>query len=272
MEFFTDLEDILQTTDPFEKINQFRRLYRSYQAGSVECIWDSVPKIFTAPSFAGYCDVVAATKVPRRRALSTKEDRAILLHAIAHIEYSAIDLALDAAYRFRHLPKKFYDDWLGVADDEVRHFLMLDELLKDLGYRYGDFSVHSFLFDTSMATLDLVDRMACVPRYLEASGLDANPQIIKRVEKLNDAFSKKVIGVLQTILDEEVDHVRKGDYWYKYACDKEGIDPENFFTIVEKYLPGASQKKAFVNVAFRKQAGYSCNLHSHSTHNEPNIK
>ena len=258
MQFYKTLEDILQTSKPHDKIEKFNKFYKQYKLNNISHDNSHKPVVFKEPSFTKHCKIVPAQQVPRRRKLTTNEDKAILIHAITHIEYSAIDLALDAAYRFKNLPKKFYDDWLEVADDEIRHFLLLESMLKELDYNYGDFNVHAFLFDTSMATLNLVDRMACVPRYLEASGLDANPQIITKVKKLNSPFSDNLIKTLTIILDEEIDHVKKGDYWFKYACNKENIDSANFYKIVEKYLPGASKKKAFVNIEFRKLAGYSC--------------
>jgi uncharacterized ferritin-like protein (DUF455 family) len=257
MEFFTTLEDILQTADPHKKIEKFNSFYPKFK--SMEFDHDKSSIIFKEPSFASVCKIVPATKVPRRRSLKSKEDRAILLHAIAHIEYSAIDLALDHAYRFKNMPMEYYHDWLEVADDEVRHFLMLEKMLKELGYSYGDFAVHSFLFDTSMATAkSLVDRMAVIPRYLEASGLDANPKLMERVKKLDDEFSKEFIKALDVILTEEITHVKKGDKWFKFACEKSGTETSLFYDIVEKYLPGATRKKEFVNVEFRKKAGYSC--------------
>jgi len=115
------------------------------------------------------------------------------------------------------------------------------------------------LFDTSMATSgSLIDRMAVIPRYLEASGLDANPKIIERVKKVDDEFAEELIPALEVILDEEIDHVSKGDKWFKWACEKDEVDTQKFYDIVERYLPGATKKKEFVNVEFRKKAGYSC--------------
>jgi uncharacterized ferritin-like protein (DUF455 family) len=256
MEFFTTLEDILQTADPFEKIAKFNSFYHDK---NITFNHNHKSKIFSKPSFASICQIVPATKVPRRRSLNSKEDRAVLIHAIAHIEYSAIDLALDHAYRFKNMPMEYYHDWLEVAEDEVRHFLMLEKMLKELGFSYGDFAVHSFLFDTSMATANsLIDRMAVIPRYLEASGLDANPKLMQRVKKLDDDFSKEFLEALKIILKEEITHVKKGDKWFKWACEKSGTDTSHFYDIVEKYLPGATKKKEFVNVEFRKKAGYSC--------------
>ncbi|MDQ7068052.1 MAG: ferritin-like domain-containing protein [Sulfurimonas sp.] len=161
-----------------------------------------------------------------------------LIHAIAHIEYSAIDLALDGAYRFRGLPKAYYDDWLAVGDDEIRHFLMLEGLLQDLGSSYGSVAVHDALFEAGQKTLDVVERMAVVPRYLEANGLDATPMILKKLKKLPKSESiEKIIRVLSTILDEEVEHVYKGDVWFSYVCEQKGVSTDLFFEIIKKYYP-----------------------------------
>jgi len=257
-EFFSYLETILKASTASKKIESFLEFYKKYKEDSLTFNHSYNAEIFTKPSFDGFCKIVDAIKVPRRRSLQSNEDKAILIHAIAHIEYSAIDLALDHAYRFQNMPKEFYNDWLEVAYEEVNHFLMLEKLLNSLGYKYSDFEVHSFLFDTSMRTLDLVSRMAVIPRYLEASGLDANPKIIDRVKRLNNGFSKELIDILNIILHEEVSHVKKGDKWFKYACEKYGIDEMEFFNIVEKYLPGASKKKEFLNIDLRQKAGYSC--------------
>ncbi len=260
MEFFRALEKILIIPNPYDKIAQFRSFFQCYKDDAI--IYDHGKKsvVFDRPSFASYCKVVDPTMVPRRSRLGTKEGRAILLHAIAHIEYSAIDLAIDAAYRFKGMPKEFYDDWLVVADDECRHFLMVDELLQELGYRYGDFEVHQGLFDAGRATLRLLDRMAVVPRYLEANGLDANPKIIKKLERFQDDFAKKMICALNIILEEEIDHVKKGDRWFVWACQKEGIENPmaKYFEIVERIYPGTIHSKPWINIEARKMAGFSC--------------
>jgi len=258
MEFFTELETILEIQRPIEKIERFRRFYRCYHDSTLRYYHDNDIKVFTNPSFSSICKVVDAKTIPKRTKLSTTQGKAALIHAIAHIEYSAIDLALDHAYRFRHMPQKFYDDWLEVADDEIRHFLLCEALLKKHDYHYGSFDVHAFLFDVSQRSLDLVTRMAVVPRHLEASGLDANPQMIQKLSKHHDSFAKEAITTLETILKEEVSHVSKGDYWYKWACKREGINPDSYFDIVEKILPAAKNKKPFVNIKARQEAGFSC--------------
>ena len=176
MDFFATLETILQAPSPREKIDAFTRFYAAYGEGRCRFETDHRPVVFERPSFAAFATIVPPKEVPKRQNLTDREGQVLLLHAIAHIEYSAIDLALDAAYRFGGLPKAYYDDWLEVADDEVRHFLMVEALLEELGAHYGDLPVHDTLFETAMRTLNLLDRMAVVPRFLEANGLDATPR------------------------------------------------------------------------------------------------
>ena len=258
MEFFTQLECVLQLQSPKEKIEEFKTFYKLYLEDKISFNHKQSSKVFTKASFSNYCKIVDAKTMPKRTALSTTKGKAYMVHAIAHIEYSAIDLALDHAYRFKNMPKEFYDDWLEVADDEIRHFLMLEVLLVEHGYKYGDFGVHSFLFDTSMKSLELVTRMATVPRYLEASGLDSNPKMIEKLGNIDDDFAKDIIKTLEIILEEEVSHVKKGDYWFKWACKRENINPDEYFNIVEKVLPGAKKTKPFVNIKDRQKAGFSC--------------
>ncbi len=260
MEFFVTLEKILQIADPYEKIAHFSSFYKKFQNGELIFDHSQTSLIFQEPSFAYYCKVVEPTQVPRRNRFGTKEGRAILLHAIAHIEYSAIDLAIDAAYRFKKMPMQFYKDWLQVASDECRHFLMIDDLLKELGYKYGDFAVHQGLFEAGRATLSLIERMAVVPRYLEANGLDANPKIIGKLKRFNDPFVTKMLNALAIILEEEVEHVQKGDRWFRWACEKEGVEDigRRYFEIVERIYPGTIHSKSYLNIEARKRAGFSC--------------
>ncbi len=260
MEFFQNLQTIIQISGPYEKIEKFRAFYDRFLEDKVDFDHNQNSIVFHEPSFKGYCKIVDPQEVPRRSRFGTKEGRAILLHAIAHIEYSAIDLALDAAYRYKNMPIQFYKDWLEVADDECRHFLMIDELLQELGYKYGDFVVHQGLFDAGRASLDLLQRMAVVPRYLEANGLDANPKIIKKLSIFKDPFAKKMQEALQIILNEEIGHVKKGDCWFKWACEQKGIQESQklYFELVEQIYPGTIHSKKEINVEARKRAGFSC--------------
>jgi len=259
MLFYTTLESIIMTADPAEKIAAFRTFYAAYQAGHCSFETDFTPAVFEKPSYAAICEIVPPQEVPRRKNPVTVEGKILLLHAITHIEYSAIDLALDHAYRFAGLPKRFYDDWLEVADDECRHFEMLHALLEALGSRYGALPVHEGLFDAGQKTQTLLERMAVVPRYFEANGLDATPQILEKLAKIRgDAMIERIVDVLKVILEEEVDHVRKGDRWFDYACAAAGVGKSVYFDIVERCCPGSYTRPRALNVDARRAAGFSC--------------
>jgi len=217
------------------------------------------PIVFDTPSYAKRCTIVNPRELPARKDFESKEGLATLLHAITHIEYSAIDLALDAVYRFYDMPLEFKKDWLIVAQDEVRHFNMLNTMLEDLGYKYGDFVVHSGLFDVSMHTVgSALDRMAIVPRYYEASGLDVNPQIIKKLDnKRKKPLIAQVIEALHIIYYEEIDHVYKGDKWFKYLCGQQGLEENVYFDILQKYEL-LDKHRPHINVDARKEAGFTC--------------
>jgi len=259
MQFHDALESILRIAAPFEKIASFRRFYAIYRSGGTEFENGFTPAAFDSPSYAGVCTVVAPQEVPRRKSPALPEGQALLLHAIMHIEYSAIDLALDHAYRFPGLPKAFYDDWLEVAEDECRHFEMLHALIEKLGYRYGDFPVHDALFEAAQRTPLFLERMAVVPRYFEANGLDATPQILQKLSHIRgNEMIDGIVAALKVILEEEVDHVRKGDRWFAYACEREGLDKSVYFEIIERYYPQSYRRQKFLNVDARKAAGFSC--------------
>lgn len=172
-----------------------------------------------------------------RRGFGTKEGRAAFIHAVAHIEFNAIDLAWDAAYRFRGLPEAFHADWVGVARDEARHFAMLRERLQQLGYDYGDFDAHNGLWEMAEKTAhDGLARMALVPRVLEARGLDVTPGMIVKLRSLGDDAT---VGILEVILREEVAHVAAGSRWYRWYCEAAGIEPRaRFRELLREYASG----------------------------------
>ena len=258
MNFYHGLYDALQSDDVAckERIVAQASVYCNQKGVKIKNDAPLVP--LSKPSYAAKCRIVVPQKLSRRKAFDTKEGLATLLHAVAHIEYSAIDLAIDAAYRFRDMPLAFTRDWLEVAADEIRHFQMLEAMLHDLGYAYGDFAVHMGLFDAAKQTQhDVLERMAIVPRFYEATGLDVNPQIIKKLQKASHFPPvQAVIEALQTIYDEEIDHVRKGDRWFKYVCDKRGEAYTIFFDIVARH--GLSFERPHIDVQGRKAAGFSC--------------
>ncbi|HET8882826.1 MAG TPA: ferritin-like domain-containing protein [Solimonas sp.] len=162
-----------------------------------------------------------------QRALGSREGRAALLHAIAHIEFNAINLALDAGWRFAAMPRDYYADWLGVAQDEARHFAMLRARLQSLGFDYGDFAAHNGLWEAAEKTAhDVLLRMALVPRVLEARGLDVTPGMIARLRAAGDL---ETVAILDVILREEVRHVEIGTRWFRHLCAQRDLDPSSTF-------------------------------------------
>lgn len=190
-----------------------------------------------------------------QRKLGTEEGRAVLLHAVAHIEFNAINLAWDAVYRFAGLPQGYYQDWASVAADEARHFLLVRARLRELGFDYGDFPAHDGLWQMALATEDALHvRMALVPRLLEARGLDVTPPMIEKLRHVGDQAS---IAVLQVILREEVRHVEVGSRWFVHACQLIGIaDHESEFLHLLRTRASGRVKPPF-NAAARLQAGFS---------------
>lgn len=259
MELYSTLEHLLILPNPSQKVEEFRTFYNQYLMGKVSKKESSSPSVFEKPSYAGHMNYCDQKEAPRRSKLGAVRGQILLLHSVAHIEYSAIDLALDAAYRFRDVGDEFVDDWLKVADDEVRHFVMINELLHEMGSFYGEHMVHDALFEASKQTQTLLERMAVVPRYLEANGLDATPLILQKLQPLRkDPMVLKIIDALQIILDEEVDHVRRGDRWFHFACERQKVSPDVFFEIIERYYPQSFPRKTAVNCDARKSAGFEC--------------
>ncbi|HJW46012.1 MAG TPA: ferritin-like domain-containing protein [Lysobacter sp.] len=172
-----------------------------------------------------------------RRGFGTNEGRAAFIHAVAHIEFNAIDLAWDAVYRFRDLPREFYADWVSVANDEARHFAMLRERLQQFGHDYGDFDAHNGLWEMAEKTAhDGLARMALVPRVLEARGLDVTPGMIAKLRSLGD---EATVAILEVILREEVAHVAAGSRWYRWYCGQAGVDPApHFRELLREYAGG----------------------------------
>lgn len=259
MNFYKELELILQLQKPQEKMQRFEAFYSAFQKDEVIFEKEYIAQKFEKPSYENLCTIISPQDVPKRRNLTTKEGQINLLHAVAHIEYSAIDLAIDAAYRFQGLPREYYADWLSVANDEIKHFFMLETLLNELDAKYGDVEVHNALFEASQRTQTLLERMAVVPRYLEANGLDATPMILEKLKRLpKNKMIEKIVQALEVILAEEIDHVKKGDVWFNYACELNGVSNNVYFEIIDKYYPQGFLRPKNVNVEARKEAGFSC--------------
>jgi len=198
-------------------------------------------------------ELVDASRVPRRR-LGSEAGRAALVHAIAHIEFNAINLALDAAYRFRSMPPEFYRDWVSVAVDEANHFKLLEGRLRQLDSFYGAFPAHNGLWEMAEKTADsCLVRMALVPRVLEARGLDVTPWMIQRLAAMGD---RETIDILEVILSEEVRHVAIGTRWYRYCCALDKRDPlATFLELLKQNYPG-SLRGPF-NLEARFAAGFT---------------
>ncbi len=260
MNFYTLLEAAISSDEITLKEEYAGQCLAYCTQNSIESVENFVPKVFEHPSYASLCTIVDPRELPPRKDFDTPLGLGTLVHAIAHIEYSAIDLALDAVYRYPWMPNEYKMDWLEVALDEIRHFKMLQGLLEDLGYRYGDFPVHSGLFEASQHTAEnILDRMAVIPRYYEANGLDVNPQIIKKLNnKRKNPEVKRLIDALEVIYDEEIIHVYKGDKWFRHLCEEKEVEVESqYMTILEAYgLTG--KHRPHINVQARKEAGFSC--------------
>jgi uncharacterized ferritin-like protein (DUF455 family) len=196
--------------------------------------------------------LVAPRELPQRK-LTSAPGRAALVHAVAHIEFNAINLAWDAVYRFRGLPADYYADWVGVAADEARHFTLLRERLAELGHAYGDCDAHNGLWDMAVKTADdCLARMALVPRVLEARGLDVTPGMIERLRAAGDDATAAILAV---ILREEVAHVAAGSRWFRWCCERAGREPTaTFRALVAAVAPGAVRPP--FNFEARARAGF----------------
>jgi uncharacterized ferritin-like protein (DUF455 family) len=253
MELFSACLSALTEPDPVRKCELARTLYQAWCAGQV-VLDEGVPVLPIAePGRPPKPELVPPLKVPRRK-ITTAAGRAALIHAIAHIEFNAINLALDAACRFRNLPTEFYGDWLKVAAEEAVHFSLLRGHLNSLGYDYGDFAAHNGLWEMAVKTAhDPLVRMALVPRVLEARGLDATPAIVEKFKLANDARAVEVLAVIER---DEIGHVAIGSRWYLHLCDQRGLEPLQTFRALLKEYDAPPLKPPF-NIEGRKAGGFS---------------
>lgn len=195
-------------------------------------------------------------KVVKRSPFS-EEGHAALMHSICHIEFNAVNLALDAIWRFPGMPKQYYLDWAKVAKEEAYHFTLLQNHLKSIAYDYGDFPAHTGLWAMCEKTKDdIVARMALVPRTLEARGLDATPLIQAKLRKVNTPFAKEAIEILDIILRDEIGHVAIGNHWYRWLCRRDGLDPLAHYGILHA-KHAAPRLRPPLNLAARLQAGFT---------------
>ena len=251
--FLEAVKSCLVLSDPDSKCVAVAALAEALETGSLEWDLDSPLDPIGPPGRPDRPELVDASQVRRRR-LGSEAGRAALVHAIAHIEFNAINLALDAAYRFRNMPSEFYLDWISVAVDEARHFGLLQTRLHDMGHAYGDFPAHNGLWEMAEKTAgSCLVRMALVPRVLEARGLDVTPGMI---ERLTAAGDQETVAALEVILAEEVRHVAIGTRWFRFCCELDGLDPLPTFLDLLKRHYGGSLKGPF-NLDARYEAGFT---------------
>ncbi len=247
---FAEIEQIILCKDPTDKYKATRNLAKHLIPDHIE--YKRPPIEIPTPGYPTALQLVAPREL-KRRGIDTQEGRNRLMHAVAHIEFNAINLALDAAYRFIDQPFEFYQDWVKVADDEARHFNMIRKYLNQNGCDYGDYPAHNGLWDMAVKTQhDIVARMALVPRVLEARGLDVTPGMIKR---LSNAGDSDAVEILEKIYEDEIVHVDIGSRWYFHHCEKRKLEPKStFIYMVEKYMHG--ELRGPFNVSARLQAGF----------------
>lgn len=252
MNLFKQVKKCIQINSIAEKTQTVLDTVADWQRGHFS-IEEDFPEDLLQPGKAKSITYVNPQKVARR-SVFTPEGKAAMMHAIAHIEYSAIDLALDAVFRFQHCPRSYYQDWMQIAKEETHHFIMINQYLAAMDYTYGDFPVHGRLWEVAMETRhDVLYRMALVPRVFEARGLDATPAIIKKFTKIED---QAAIDILEFIEKEEVGHVKVGTYWFNFFCQQRGLDPEMTF---KKILTESNDIYIKRPLAYesRKQAGFT---------------
>lgn len=233
-DLYAAAEHCLRCTEVDRKLDLAQRLAADWRAGVLRRTpGGPVPPLHEAGR--PQRPVLVAPDGLAQRRIATPLGHAALIHAVAHIEFNAINLACDAVFRFRNLPDGFYTDWSRVAAEEAYHFSLLAERLAQLGHAYGDFPAHNGLWDLAQRTAhDPLLRMALVPRVMEARGLDVTPGMMTRLAAIGD---QATVAILEIILRDEVGHVEAGSRWFRYLCGQRGIDPEEtYFALLEEHL------------------------------------
>jgi len=250
---FDAAEDCLIACAVEDKLRLTAQTAQAWQNGLLTLASPREPALILEPGRPDKPVLVAPGDVPKRR-LGNKAGLIALVHAVAHIEFNAINLAWDAVYRFRDLPRQFYEDWIRVAAEEAHHFQLLRQRLNELGSDYGDFPAHNGLWDMAVRTaFDPLVRMALVPRVLEARGLDVTPGMIQRLRQAGD---EKTVAVLEIIWRDEIGHVAIGSHWFQYLCQQRGLNAaQTFHELVGQYFPG--QICGPFHYEARQQAGFS---------------
>jgi uncharacterized ferritin-like protein (DUF455 family) len=244
-------QSVLETADPQAKLMRARAVAREWRLGRLEHRFDAVMP--DRPARPDQPELLEPRFMPKRRRAGSERARIAMLHALAHIEFVAIDLAFDLVGRFgRHFPRAFADDWLKVGADEAMHFALVDRRLKQLGSHYGALPAHDGLWDAAYDTRhDPLARLAIVPMVLEARGLDVTPAMIERFEGQGDTASARI---LKRIYSDEIGHVLAGTKWYESACGEQQILPKSYWKmLVNRHFRG--ELKPPFNDSARSRAG-----------------
>lgn len=253
MELRSAAREALVLDEPAAKAQAAAALLEACRGGAAIDPDVSLPPLPAGPGRPPRPRLVDPAALPRRSPF-TKEGRAALLHAVAHIEFNAINLALDAVWRFAGMPLDYYRDWLRVAAEEGRHYGLLAEHLASLGHGYGDFDAHDGLWAMAERTQeDVLARMALVPRTLEARGLDATPPMQQRLRQAGDL---RAVEILDLILREEVGHVAIGNRWFRWLCERAGREPTAAYAELARRHRAPRPKGPF-NLDARRAAGFS---------------
>jgi uncharacterized ferritin-like protein (DUF455 family) len=214
---------------------------------------DNLSAPTNGPGRAARPELVPHTQL-KAKSMATLEGRAMLVHSIAHIELNAIDLALDVVWRFAGMPEAFYTDWVRIAQEEAKHFLLLREHLARMGFDYGDFPAHNTLWDMAERTRgDILARIGIVPRTMEARGLDASPGVKNKLVSVGDHRAGEILDI---ILTDEIGHVAAGNRWYRHLCDQRGLDPVSTYAQLVAHYDAPKLRPPF-NMAARQSAGFS---------------
>jgi uncharacterized ferritin-like protein (DUF455 family) len=244
---------VLRAAEPAEKVRLSHAAAAAWRDGTISEVGSTVPP--DRPARPARPELKMPRDMPKRGAGKSVQARVALLHAVAHIELNAIDLAWDMVARFAacDLPRAFFDDWVRVGDEEAKHFGLLADRLADFGAAYGDLPAHDGLWQAADETAhDLLARLAVVPLVLEARGLDVTPAMIARMERYGD---DKTAAALRVIYKEEVGHVAAGMRWFRFECGRRGLAPEPAWRdLVARHFKG--EIRAPFNDAARAAAGF----------------
>ena len=248
----------LLLNDPTLKVASVTTLLKHLESGEcfIDCSQNLLALNLDLSSIPGRPEKpeLVSPKHVKRRAMNTPEGRAALIHALAHIEFNAINLALDAIWRFPNMPEQYYADWLKVAAEEAYHFSLLNQHLIEKGFSYGAFNAHDSLWEMATRTTeDVLARIALVPRTMEARGLDASPSLRAKFAQIGDV---DVARTLDIILRDEIGHVAIGNHWFNFLCDLRGIEAISTYEQLAKQYEAPTPRKP-LNHPARLSAGFT---------------